>query len=316
MTDSAPLKVVFAGTPEFAGASLEALLTRTAHQVLAVLTQPDRPAGRGKKLTPSPVKVLAQDHGIPVWQPENLKGDDIVARLEALAPDVMVVVAYGLIIPRRILDLPRFGCINVHGSLLPRWRGAAPIQRAIAAGDEETGVGIMQMEAGLDTGPVLLETRCPIGPDDTGGTVHDRLAALGADALVEALSRLPELQASARPQPDQGVTYAHKLSKDDARLDFRLSAAELAQRVRAFDPWPVAWLPWQGQPLRVWAATAVAGTGAPGEVLAVAPQGIDIACGDGALRLEEIQLPGKKRMSVADSLRGHPDLLAVGERLD
>lgn len=315
MTESAPLKVVFAGTPEFAAVSLEALLSRSDHEVLAVLTQPDRPAGRGKKLTASPVKVLAQAHGIPVWQPENLKGDETASQLEALAPDVMVVVAYGLIIPQRILDVPRYGCINVHGSLLPRWRGAAPIQRAIAAGDTESGVGIMQMEAGLDTGPVLLERRCPITPEDTGGSLHDRLAELGADALVDALQDLPGLRTRARPQPAEGVTYAHKLTKDDAQLDFSLPATVLANRVRAFNPWPVAWTAWQGAPLRVWAATAVAGEGDPGQVLAVRDDAIDVACGEGALRLAEIQLPGKKALPVADLLRGRPDLMMQGDRL-
>lgn len=315
MTDSAPLKVVFAGTPEFAAESLEAVLSRTPHQVLAVLTQPDRPAGRGKKLTPSPVKVLADAHQIPVWQPENLKGDDIVEQLAALNADVMVVVAYGLIVPQRILDLPRYGCINVHGSLLPRWRGAAPIQRAIAAGDSETGVGIMQMEAGLDTGPVLLEVRCPIEPGDTGGSLHDRLAALGAQTLVAALADLPAHLNQAQVQADDGVTYAHKLSKDDARLDFSLAAVELANRVRAFNPWPVAWFPWQDKPLRVWAAQPVDGDGAPGTVLAVSEAGVDVACGQGALRLTHIQLPGKKALPVADILRGRPDLFAAGEQL-
>lgn len=312
MTDS--LRIVFAGTPDFAAVSLAALLA-THHQVVAVLTQPDRPAGRGKKLTASPVKQLAQAHELPVLQPETLKDDVIQQQLAALSADVMVVVAYGLIVPRAVLDLPRLGCINVHGSLLPRWRGAAPIQRAIAEGDRETGVGIMQMEAGLDTGPVLLERRLDIGDAETGGALHDRLAALGAEALVAALDDLPALQASAVAQPADGVTYAHKLSKADALLDFAQPATALANRVRAFNPWPVAWCPWQAQALRVWSAQAISGDGSPGTVLAVSPDGIDVACGEGALRLTELQLPGKRAMAVPDLLRGHPDMMTVGEQL-
>ena len=316
---SSSLRIVFAGTPDFAAESLKAVLASGEHQVLAVLTQPDRPAGRGKKLTPSPVKELALQHDLPVWQPETLKEDQTFEDLAALKPDVMVVVAYGLIVPQRILDIPRYGCINVHGSLLPRWRGAAPIERAIAAGDTESGVGIMQMEAGLDTGPVLLEKRCEISPKDTGGALHDRLADLGAKALVEALADLPELITKAVPQPEEGVTYAHKLSKEEAELDFSQSAVGLGDLVRAFNPWPVTWCGWQlkgkTERLRVLEAQAIQGAGEPGTILTVSEAGIDVACGEGALRFTQLQLPGKKAMAVADILRGRPDLFTVGEQL-
>jgi methionyl-tRNA formyltransferase len=308
------LRIIFAGTPEFAAESLAALLA-SSHQVVAVLTQPDRPAGRGRALQPSPVKVLAQQHGIPVLQPEHLKGDDIRSRLQALAADVMVVVAYGLIIPRAVLALPRLGCINVHGSLLPRWRGAAPIQRAIVAGDGETGVGIMQMEAGLDTGPVLLEVRTPISPDDTGGSLHDRLASLGASALAQALADLESLQKKARPQPGEGITYAHKLTKEEAELDWRKPAGQLAREVRAFNPWPVSWAARPEGPMRVWAARVAGGRGVPGTVLAVSSSGIEVACGEDSLLLTEIQLPGKKPLPVAELLRGRADLFVPGQVL-
>lgn len=308
------MRIVFAGTPEFAAESLAALLA-SPHQVIAVLTQPDRPAGRGRALQPSPVKALAVQHGIPVLQPETLKGTEIRDQLAALAADVMVVVAYGLIIPRDVLALPRLGCINVHGSLLPRWRGAAPIQRAIAAGDDETGVGIMQMEAGLDTGLVLLEVRTPITPEDTGGSLHDRLAGLGAQALVQALADLESLQNKALSQPEVGITYAHKLTKEEAQLDWNKPAAELALQVRAFNPWPVSWVPRPEGPMRVWAATAANGTGQPGSVLAVSAAGIEVACGQGSLLLTQIQLPGKKSLPVADLLRGHADLFHAGQTL-
>ena len=305
------MKILFAGTPDFAATALRALLD-SEHRVLAVLTQPDRPAGRGKKLTPSPVKQLAVAHGIPVWQPETLKGDAIRAELAALQPDVMVVVAYGLLIPQAILDIPRYGCINIHGSLLPRWRGAAPIQRAIEAGDSETGVGIMQMEAGLDTGPVLLEKRTPISDDDTGGSVHDRLATLGAEALIEALDDLPALQENAAVQPAEGITYAHKLGKDDARIDWQRPAPELFNMIRAFNPWPVAWSMLDDAPVKIWRAQVIDARGTPGEIISASDAGIDVACGDGALRLTDIQLPGKRAMPVADVLRGHARLFVPG----
>lgn len=305
------MKILFAGTPDFAATALRALLD-SEHQVLAVLTQPDRPAGRGKKLTPSPVKQLAVEHGIPVLQPETLKGDAMCAELAALQPDVMVVVAYGLLIPQAILDIPRYGCINIHGSLLPRWRGAAPIQRAIEAGDKETGVGIMQMEAGLDTGPVLLEKRTPITDTDTGGSVHDRLAALGAEALIEALRDLPALQESATVQATDGITYAHKLGKDDARIDWQRPATELFNMIRAFNPWPVTWSTLDDAPVKIWRAQVLNARGTPGEIIAATDAGVDVACGEGALRLTEIQLPGKRAMPVADVLRGHARLFVPG----
>lgn len=316
--ESAPLKVVFAGTPEFAAVALDALLA-TRHRVLAVLTQPDRPAGRGRRLVASPVKQRALAAGIEVLQPETLRDEDIRQRLAALAPDVMVVVAYGLIVPPVVLALPRLGCINIHGSLLPRWRGAAPIQRAIEAGDEETGVGIMKMEAGLDTGPVLLERRTPISAIDTGGTLHDRLAALGAEALVEALEDLPALLAAARPQPEEGVTYAHKLDRDDARLDWTLPAVVLARKVRAFNPWPAAWTLLDDEPVKVLGAEPVEHGPAlpPGTIAAAADEGLLVACGtDGTerLRLTVMQLPGKRALPVADILRGQRDRLAPGRR--
>ena len=298
------LRVVFAGTPDFSVPCLEACRASGA-EVVAVYTQPDRPAGRGRKLTPSPVKQAAETAGIPVEQPESLKSAEAQAALAAYAPDLMVVVAYGLILPRKVLAIPRLGCWNVHASLLPRWRGAAPIQRAILAGDAESGVDLMQMEAGLDTGPVLLERRTPISRDDTGGSLHDRLAALGADVLAEGLARVMagDVLAS-RAQPQEGVTYAHKLDKAEARLDFARPAIELERQVRAFDPWPVAEGDVAGETLRIWAARAVDGQpGAfPGSVLNMTRDGIDIACGEGALRVTALQRAGGKRITVADYL--------------
>lgn len=296
------LRVVFAGTPEFSVPCLEACRASGA-EVVAVYTQPDRPAGRGRKLTPSPVKQAALAAGIAVEQPETLKSDEARATLAAYAPDLMVVVAYGLILPRKVLAMPRLGCWNVHASVLPRWRGAAPIQRAILAGDAESGVDLMQMEAGLDTGPVLLERRTPISREDTGGSLHDRLSALGAEVLAEGLSRIMAGETLvARPQPEEGVTYAHKLDKAEAKLDFTRPAIELERQVRAFDPWPVAEGELGGEHLRIWAARAIEGRGAPGTLLGMSRDGIDVACGEGALRVTALQRAGGKRITAADYL--------------
>ncbi|HET6805786.1 MAG TPA: methionyl-tRNA formyltransferase [Frateuria sp.] len=304
------MRIVFAGTPEFAVPCLEACRASGA-QVVAVYTQPDRPAGRGRKLAPSPVKQAALAAGLPVEQPESLKSAEAQATLAACAPDLMVVVAYGLILPRKVLAIPRQGCWNVHASLLPRWRGAAPIQRAILAGDTESGVDLMRMEAGLDTGPVLLERRTPIGPDDTGGTLHDRLSMLGAEVLAEGLRRtLAGEVLVSTPQPDEGVTYAHKLDKAEARLDFARPAIELERTVRAFDPWPVAEGAIAGEPVRIWAARAVdrPHDALPGSVLTASRDGIELACGGGVLRVTALQRPGGKRISAADYLNARPEL--------
>ncbi|HWU74920.1 MAG TPA: methionyl-tRNA formyltransferase [Rhodanobacter sp.] len=304
------LRLVFAGTPEFAVPCLEACRASGA-EVVAVYTQPDRPAGRGRKLTPSPVKQAALAAGIAVEQPESLKPAEAQQALAACQADLLVVVAYGLILPRKILALPRFGCWNVHASLLPRWRGAAPIQRAILAGDNESGVGLMQMEAGLDTGPVLLERRTPISREDTGGTLHDRLSALGAEVLSEGLRRLQSGQALvATAQSEEGVLYAHKLDKAEARLDFSRPAIELERQVRAFDPWPVAEGLIAGEPLRIWAAHAIERDhhAAPGDMLAATRDGIDLACGRGTLRITAVQRAGGKRIAGADYLNARPEL--------
>lgn len=305
-----PLRIVFAGTPEFSVPCLEACRSSGA-QVVAVYTQPDRPAGRGRKLTPSPVKEAALAAGIPVEQPESFKTIEAREKLATYQPDLMVVVAYGLILSRKVLAIPRLGCWNVHASLLPRWRGAAPIQRAILAGDAESGVDLMQMEAGLDTGPVLLERRTAISRDDTGGSLHDRLSRLGADVLIEGLSRTCAGETlQARAQSEDGVMYAHKLEKAEARLDFTRPALALEHQVRAFDPWPVAEADIAGENLRIWAARAIEHShhAAPGSVIAAQRDGIDIACGEGTLRVTALQRAGGKRVSAADYLNARPDL--------
>jgi methionyl-tRNA formyltransferase len=304
------LRIVFAGTPDFSVPCLEACLASGA-EVVAVYTQPDRPAGRGRKLTPSPVKQAALAAGIPVEQPETLRTAEAQATLAAYRPDLMVVVAYGLILPRKVLAIPRLGCWNVHASLLPRWRGAAPIQRAILAGDAETGVGLMQMEAGLDTGPVLLERRTPITRDDTGGTLHDRLAVLGAEALAEGLRRVLAGEAlMATPQASEGVVYAHKLDKAESALDFSRPAIELERQVRAFDPWPGSDAEIAGERVRVWAARAIEPAHATdaGTVIDAHREGIAIACGEGALRITALQRAGGRRISAADYLNARPEL--------
>jgi methionyl-tRNA formyltransferase len=302
--------VVFAGTPDFAVPCLEACRTAGA-EVVAVYTQPDRPAGRGRKLAASPVKAAALAAGVPVEQPESFKAQADRDRLAAYAPDLMVVVAYGLILPRKVLAIPRLGCWNVHASLLPRWRGAAPIQRAILAGDDESGVDLMQMEAGLDTGPILVERRTPIALDETGGTLHDRLSALGADALAEGLRcTLAGDILAPRTQAETGIEYAHKLDKAEARLDFQLPAIALERKVRAFNPWPVAEADVAGERLRIWMARAldVTSSAEPGQIVAATRDGIDIACASGVLRLTSVQRPGGRPIGAADYLNARPEL--------
>lgn len=296
------MRVIFAGTPEFAALALRAILD-AGHQVPLVLTQPDRPAGRGMAMSASPVKQLALAAGIEVFQPLTLKDAAAQARVRAAGADVMVVAAYGLILPQAVLDMPPLGCVNIHASLLPRWRGAAPIQRAILAGDAETGVCIMQMEAGLDTGPVLLSEAVPIAADDTSATLHDKLAALGARLVVDALARLP---LPAQPQSEAGLTYAAKIEKAEAVLDWRLPAAVLARCIRAFNPFPGAFSSLDGNQLKVWRAEVTAERGEPGVVLAVDKCGIVVACGEGALRLTELQKAGGKRLPVQQFLAGTP----------
>jgi methionyl-tRNA formyltransferase len=305
------MRLVFAGTPEFAAEHLHALLG-SAHQVVAVYTQPDRPAGRGQKLMPSPVKQLAQAHDIPVYQPPTLRNAEAQAELAALAPDLMVVVAYGLILPQAVLDIPRLGCINSHASLLPRWRGAAPIQRAIEAGDSESGVTVMRMEAGLDTGPMLLKVATPISAGDTGGSLHDRLARLGPPAVLEAIDGLGAGTLEGEVQRDAQATYAHKLNKDEARLEWARPAIELDRQARAFFPWPVSHSLLLGDVIKVLAAHAVDGTGAPGEIIAAGKEGLTVACGEGALCLTRLQLPGGKPLAFSDLYNSRREFFRVG----
>jgi methionyl-tRNA formyltransferase len=304
------MKLIFAGTPEFAAQALSAIVA-AGHQVALVLTQPDRPAGRGMALQPSAVKKVALEHGIEVFQPLTLKDAEAQAKIAAIGAEVMVVAAYGLILPQVVLDMPRFGCINIHGSLLPRWRGAAPIQRALLAGDAETGVCIMQMEAGLDTGPVLLRGAFPIEASDTTASLHDRLADLGARLCVEVLGKLP---LPAEPQSAEGVTYAHKIEKAEAVIDWTKSAAELDRHIRAFNPFPGAQALFGGQTVKLWQAAPIAGSGPAGSVLAVDKKQIVIACGAGALAVSELQKAGGKRLPVQQFLAGHP--LKVGNCFD
>ena len=305
------LRLVFAGTPEFAARHLSGLLEAGMAPV-AVYTQPDRPAGRGKKLTPSPVKLMAESAGITVLQPESLRGEQAQAELKALAPDLLIVVAYGLILPQAVLDIPTYGCINVHASLLPRWRGAAPIQRAIEAGDSETGVTLMRMEAGLDTGPMLAKAVVPIGPDTSAAELHDSLADCGVPLLLEVLSALPEYLSKAQSQDDGLATYASKIDKREAKLDWQRDATSLARQVRAFNPFPVCWTELGSQRLKVWRAQPTRGTGSPGEIIDAGEHGLLVACGEGALLITTLQLPGGKALPVAELLRSRRELLTPG----
>ncbi|KJJ98604.1 methionyl-tRNA formyltransferase [Pseudomonas sp. 21] len=311
---SKALRIVFAGTPEFAAEHLKALLD-TPHEIVAVYTQPDRPAGRGQKLMPSPVKQLALENRLPVLQPPTLRDPAAQAELAALKPDLMVVVAYGLILPQVVLDIPRLGCINSHASLLPRWRGAAPIQRAVEAGDAESGVTVMQMEAGLDTGPMLLKVSTPISAEDTGGSLHDRLAELGPKAVVEAIAGLAAGTLEGEVQDDALATYAHKLNKEEARIDWSRPAIELERRIRAFTPWPVCHTTLGEAALKVLGAKPAEGKGDPGMILDASRDGLLVACGEGALLLTRLQLPGGKPLAFADLFNSRREQFAAGQTL-
>ncbi|MDV5529835.1 methionyl-tRNA formyltransferase [Enterobacter hormaechei] len=313
---STSLRIIFAGTPDFAARHLDALLT-SGHQIVGVFTQPDRPAGRGKKLMPGPVKVLAETHGLPVFQPASLRPEENQKLVADLNADVMVVVAYGLILPKAVLDMPRLGCVNVHGSLLPRWRGAAPIQRALWAGDAETGVTIMKMDIGLDTGDMLYKLACPITAEDTSATLYDKLADLGPQGLIETLQQLADNTATPEVQDEAQVTYAEKLSKEEARIDWSLSAAQLERCIRAFNPWPMSWLMIDEQPVKVWKASVINGNASaePGTIIDASKNGIQVATGEGILNLESLQPAGKKAMSAQDLLNSRREWFIPGNSL-
>jgi len=303
---SSQLSLIFAGTPEFSVPALEALIA-SRHRVLGVYTQPDRPAGRGQQVTMSAVKQCALKHRLPVEQPQTLKDPAAVERLAQYQADLMIVVAYGLLLPKTVLDTPPLGCVNIHASLLPRWRGAAPIQRAIQAGDKESGVTIMQMDVGLDTGPMLLERVAPLDARETGGTLHDRLSRLGAEAVLEALDAIAAGTAKPVEQPNEGATYAAKIRKEEASIDWSKSAVEIDRQVRAFNPWPIAETRWNGQQLRVWEAVVLdkKSAAAAGTVIATSSDGIEVATGEGTLQLTRVQAAGRKAMPAADFLRAH-----------
>lgn len=305
------MKIIFAGTPDFAAQALIALLHHTSHQVALVLTQPDRPAGRGMKLSPNPVKEVALLNHLPIYQPLTLRTDEAQQTLYATQADLMIVAAYGRILPPAILSIPLQGCINIHASLLPRWRGAAPIQRAIQAGDTQTGITIMQMDTGLDTGDILLTCPVPITEQDTAGSLLNKLALCGAQAIVNTLDNLPYYYKNRQPQSTVGITYAEKLQKEEARLDWRSSAETLVKQIRAFNPFPGAYTFYQGQIIKLWQATIVEATGRPGEILAANNNGIIIACQSQAVCIQRLQRPGSKQMEAAHFLAGFP--LAVGQ---
>lgn len=307
-------KIIFAGTPDFAAVALQKLINEQ-YEIIAVYTQPDRPAGRGRKLKPSPVKALALEHSIPVEQPLNFKEEGSVSTLQNYNADLMIVAAYGLLLPLSILQAPKYGCLNIHASLLPRWRGAAPIQRAILAGDTETGITIMQMNEGLDTGDMLLKHSTPINKDDTGGSLHDRLAELGGTAIVDALRLLENNQLQPEQQDDSLACYAKKLAKSESGIDWSGSVNQIDRQVRAFNPWPGSQTSLDGKIIRIHETTIIEGsnTGKAGEILAYSKEGIDVQCGKGQLRISKCQLPGSRAMSVTDLHNGHPDLFATGQ---
>jgi methionyl-tRNA formyltransferase len=311
------LRLVFAGTPDFAATALKSLL-QTDHDLVAVYSQPDRPAGRGRKLTPSPVKQVALDAGIPVYQPETLKTAEAQETLRALNADVMVVAAYGLILPAAVLSIPRNGCLNIHASLLPLWRGAAPIQRAIAAGDRETGITIMQMDAGLDTGDMLLKTATPIEESDTGGSLHDRLATMGGQAIVDALKSLETGTLTAEPQNSKKACYAHKLTKEEGHIDWTEDASSINRTIRAFNPWPGTFTDADDLRIRIHATDVIDVTSDrhPGTVVERSREGIDIACGLDVLRVTRLQLSGSRPQSASDLINSGKDILLPGQELD
>lgn len=314
MSDS--LRIIFAGTPDFAARHLDALLS-SEHQIVGVFTQPDRPAGRGKKLMPSPVKVLAEEKGIPVFQPVSLRPQENQQLVADLQADVMVVVAYGLILPKAVLEMPRLGCLNVHGSLLPRWRGAAPIQRSLWAGDMETGVTIMQMDVGLDTGDMLYKLSCPITAEDTSATLYDKLAQLGPQGLLATLTQIATGTATPEIQDETQVTYAEKLSKEEALLDWSLPAEQLERCIRAFNPWPMSYFVIEDQPVKVWKASVInsQAKAEPGTIIEANKQGIQVATAEGILNLESLQPAGKKAMNAQDLLNSRREWFTPGNRL-
>ena len=306
-----PLRIIFAGTPDFAARHLQALID-SEHQIVGVYSQPDRPAGRGKKLKASEVKALALEHDLPVFQPQSLKTDEALEELSSLNADIMIVVAYGLILPKAILDAPRLGCLNVHGSILPRWRGAAPIQRAIWAGDQQTGVTIMQMDEGLDTGDMLHISRCPIDSTETSASLYTKLAELGPDALIDTINRLANGDITPEPQNDADANYAKKLSKDEANIDWSMDAEQIERNIRAFNPWPVCFTQMRGNTVKIYQANVVEQSGAAGTVLASDKNGIVVACGKHALSISELQPQGKKPMAINDFLNGRSDWVTPG----
>ncbi|MBH0048404.1 methionyl-tRNA formyltransferase [Pseudoalteromonas sp. NZS11_1] len=306
-----PLRIIFAGTPDFAARHLQALI-QSEHQIVGVYSQPDRPAGRGKKLKASEVKELALEHNLPVFQPQSLKNDEALAELTSLNADIMIVVAYGLILPKAILEAPRLGCLNVHGSILPRWRGAAPIQRAIWAGDEQTGVTIMQMDEGLDTGDMLHISRCPISTTETSASLYTKLAELGPDALIETINKLANGEITPEPQNDELANYAKKLSKEEANIDWSISALQIERNIRSFNPWPVCFTQMGGQTVKIYQAQVVLQSGDPGQILSSDKNGVVVACGEHALCITQLQPQGKKPMAINDFLNGRSDWVTPG----
>lgn len=310
-------RIIFAGTPEFAATSLQALLDQS-YEVVAVYTQPDRPSGRGRKLTPSPVKQIALDANIPVYQPLNFRQQEDVEQLKSLNADLMIVVAYGLLLPLPVLEAPSMGCINVHGSLLPRWRGAAPIHRALMAGDQETGITIMKMDVGLDTGDMLLKSSFPITSEDTSGSLHDQLAELGANTLLAALQDINSLLANAQRQDEKYACYAHKLTKQEGEIDWQQPAQQISLQIRGLSPWPVAFTSLEGQTLRIWDAQVTESTdnqAAAGTIIGHHKQGIEVACGEGSVYLTRLQMSGGKPLAAKDLLNSKQALFAVGVQL-